>query len=1079
VSFRAIARQFGVDERFVDDLREDLRFSGEPIAIEEHGFVWTAPAVGRAATPTSLPVPGIDVERRHLTVLLCDLVGSTDLSSRLDAEDLRTVMTGYQQACGEVIDRYGGRVAQYLGDGIVVYFGYPTTHEDDPARALHAALEIIRAVHAFGARAGRLLSVRVGVHTGAVVVGDVGGRDRREVLAVGETPNIAARLQAEAPRDGVLASDATWALAAGSFEGEDLGDRTLKGIGRPVRVHRVIAAREAPSPPRRVGGADLVGRVGELQQMLQRFEQVRGGRGGVVIVRGEPGIGKSRLAAALGEQLGKAPVLVVRGSSFHRHSSLFAFAEALAHGAGFLRDDGPDVRRRKLAAHLEARGLGDAESVSLLSALLGLAPAGPVAPSMSPQRQRLLTVDRLSAWLASHADRDGAVGLVEDLHWMDPTSIDLLAHVRERIGTVPLLLVLTTRPEGEPEWSAEDDVLRLELGRLPPHEARRLAGQAARTKPLESGALDQIVQRAEGIPLFLEELAREAASRAADPADGLPATLRGLLTARLDQAGTAKTVAQWGSVVGRRFGWDLLRTASGIDEETAREALARLIEADLLREEIDAGQPAWAFRHALIHEAAYDSLVRSARQQAHGRVADAIVARHPKLAEREPETVARHFVEAGHAQGAIEYCMRAGLRDIQQSANLEAIHHFSLALEQLARLPESPQRDELELQLRVLSAVPHTLTRGWAAPEVGAAYGRAQELCARLEQSPHLFPTLVGMLTFHIVRGDMARAREMGERHLEIAERSGDVDLLLEAHHDRGTTLFYTGDVDDALTHLQRAVDLYDPAKHAAHAFVYGKDPSVTARLHEAIGHALQGRPRRALEAMNDSVARARLAQHPFSLAWVLTIRAFLHLFRREAEIARREADDAVALSREQGFPNWIAQAGVYGGCATAILGRVDEGLAMAREGVALWLATGAELATSIFFTMIGDACLQAGRAEQARTALDEAIARGERTGERFLEPEALRLRAEAAHATGEDPSRVDALLAHAAAAAERMKARGLALRVATSRARLRPGERSRASLEACLAAVEPDDVADQRDARALLALAGDGGTAR
>ncbi|MBL8722046.1 MAG: AAA family ATPase [Myxococcales bacterium] len=1031
LSYAAIRRQFEVDDAFLADLRQDLRFSGEPVDEIEGGLAWKRPATARAPS---------EPERRQLTVMFCDLVGSTALSARLDAEELRDTVLAYQRETGAAVEQFGGWVAQYLGDGILVYFGYPAAREDDAARALRAALAVVETVRSLGAKIGHRLAVRVGVHSGLVVVGDVGAGVRKETLALGEAPNIASRVQGEAGENQVVASADTWRLAGDAFFGEELGERVLKGVARKIGLVRVLGVRDTQEQRPRAR-ATLVGREAELADLWAAYS-----RGGAArVVRGEAGIGKSHLVQTLAERVQRegGAVLRLQASAFHLHSALSPFVDALGQAAGIGRGESDDTRFGKLSLELGRCGV-DAAHVPLLASLLGIPPAeGRELPlGASPQRMRSLTLEGLTSWALGFSGDRRALLVVEDLHWLDPTSLELVDTLLGRIGP-DTFVVLTARLEARFERPVLAATPELVLDRLSEAAVRQLVTQAA--PHLSPELVQRILEKTDGVPLFIEEVTRTVAEdRGAEdrgPTSGIdvPTSLYGSLMARLDRLGAGKTIAQAAAVLGRTFGLSMLLSIVDAPEAVVRHSLAQLSDAQLLAP-IEAMEPSWSFRHALIQEAAYQSLLRSTRQSTHGRIARAFLDRFPDAAAAEPERVATHFAEAGEPGPAIEHLMKAGIRDLQRSANAEAIHHFERVLEQVALLPDPAMRENLELQVQGLLAVPHTLTKGWAAPEVGRAYTRAAELCARLDNAPQLLPTRMGLFTFYLVRAEHDRALELATADLALAEQTNDSGLILEAAHNFGAVTLYRGGLREAQAPFERTVALFDPEKHAAHMYLFGKDPRVTAFVHLSMVHNQTGDLAAAERTSEAGVAAAENVHHPFSLAWSLIARAFFQTWVGEHERCLATAERIIALAGEQGFPNWVGQGLVYRGWALARAGRKDEGLGSLRQGIELWKMTGSELVTPMFHALHAGAALHLGELDEADQAVAAGLAQADRTGEHWMDAENLRLLGLVCSQRGDAAGAAQALDRAAADAA----ARGLAtnaLRIAHTRLLLARGD--------------------------------------
>ena len=1020
-----------------------------------HGATSAAEATvhgdGRAATGEHLVSAA---NRRQLTVLFCDLVGSTELASRLDPEDLREVVLEYQSICAKVIARYDGHIAQYLGDGLLVYFGYPVAHEDDAQRAVRTGLGIVEAIAQAQPRFQRQwsaeLHLRVGIHTGVVVAGEVGSGPTREDLAVGQAPNVAARIQSLAEPDSVLLSAATERLAAGYFELEPLGPQELKGVSGSVEVYRALhesAARTRLEAAASRGLTALIGREAEARSLIAAWQRTEAGDGQVMLLSGEAGLGKSRLVRMLEEHVAARPdgwLTPVQCSPYHQATALYPWIDLLERVIlRFGREDSPQTRAELLEGWLVESGLDLPASRPLFADMLGLPPS-PAYPPLAdtPERQRQASISAVVEVLARRAARQPVLVVVEDVHWADPTTAELLAALARRVPGSRMMLVVTYRPHGRPPM-LDPSLSELALERLEPSASGSLVDLVSGAVDLPPEVRRQIVDRTDGVPLFIEELTRnilesgvltDSGGRVASaglPDAAIPASIQDLLMARLDRLGDDRALAQLAAVMGREPSFELLASVAGGDEADLAEGLRRLLDADILVVEGGAGQERYGFRHALIQETAYGSLLRANRQALHARVADTLLAGGVDPSEARPETVAWHLSRAGRPAEAIPHWLAAGQSSMARSANLESISHLGAALEQLELLPEGPERDGTEIVLRVLIAVPMTLTRGWAHPDVGASYDRAQALMGPEVEIPQLFPTRVGILTYHLVRGQLETAYGMGLKELELAERFGVDELRLEAELDRGTTSYYMGRTAESLEHLERAVAIYDPAQHFPHAFIFGKDPGAVALVHLGGVEWLRGRSDDALATANRGRALAGTWNHPFSELWAAIGQAFVLQVRGDVEGVRDVAQFVMHHAVEQVFPNWLAQGQAFMGWTLAATGRAEEGVVLLRQGLGLWSMTGAELYSTYLSYLLADA-LRMGGSPEAMAVVDDALARAERTGERFWEAELHRIRGEIL-ATGGDQAGAGREFAVALEQARSREQPALEVRAATS----------------------------------------------
>ncbi|HEY7496366.1 MAG TPA: adenylate/guanylate cyclase domain-containing protein, partial [Candidatus Tectomicrobia bacterium] len=789
ISYRALQRRFDLDDAYLDDVKVEL-IEAKQLARDENGriLVWEAqvattepPPTAQEGPPASLPVvqtasvhgaSGVPAaERRQLTVLFCDLADSTRLARQLDPEDLREVIRAYQGTCVAVIQRFDGHVAQYLGDGLLVYFGYPQAHEDDAQRAVRTGLGILEAIGTLPIRllrdpSGRL-AVRIGIHTGLVVVGEMGSGDRHEHLALGDTPNLAARLQGLAAPNTVVISEATSRLVHGYFTCQDHGTHALKGIDTLVHVYQVIGESTAHSRldvAEATGLTPLVGREAEVTLLQERWAQSTDGLGQVVVLSGEAGIGKSRLVYELIERVmdEHTPRLTFHCSPYHTNSALYPVLEYLKRLLHWQRNTSPEAKLATLEQAIQTARLPLAEVVPLVAALLLLPVSAHYPPlTLSPQRQKQKTLEALVAWLLAEAAQRPVLAIWEDLHWADPSTLELLGLLLDQASTARLLLVLTCRPEFRPPWSPRSYVMPLTLTRLLRPQVEDLVLRLTGGKPLPAEVLQQIVEKTDGIPLFVEELVktiwesglvREDAERyiltGLLPPLAIPTTLQDALMARLDRLAPVKAVAQLGAVLGREFSYALLRAVAPWEEATLQHALAQLVEAELLYQRGMPSQATYLFKHALVQDAAYQSLLRSTRQQYHQRIAQVLEEQLPETANTQPELLAHHYTEAGLAEQAIPYWHQAGQRAIERSANVEAIQYLRTGLALLTTLPETYERTQHELTFHLALGPALIAARGYASPDVEQTYARAHALCQQVGDTPQLFPVLRGLHRF-------------------------------------------------------------------------------------------------------------------------------------------------------------------------------------------------------------------------------------------------------------------------------------------------------------------------------------------
>jgi len=991
-------------------------------------------------------------ERRQLTVMFCDLVGSTALSGRLDPEELRDLVATYQRACADVIEGNEGHIAQYLGDGILAYFGYPRAHEDDARLAVRAGLGVVDAVRQLGA-SGEPLAVRVGIHTGPVVVGLMGGGQRSQAMAIGETPNVAARLQASAEPGTVVISAATHRLAHGGFVCEPLGARTLRGVAHPIELFRVVRERSSRRDAAATGGASalpFIGREQELGFLIERWALVKEGVGQVVMLVGEPGIGKSRLIDMIREWLAdeRLTVLESRGSAYSQSSAFYAAIDLVERLVELDARDAGTSRLAALEAVADRYGIARAEIVPWLASLLSVSSEDRSAQhAVSPQLRKQRTLDAVHRLFVAAAAARPLCLVVEDLHWVDPSTLELLTLLVEHGPGARIFTLLTARPEFRAPWSPRSHVTHVTLNRFTRRQSIAMVERLTGGRSMPPEVLGQIVAKTDGIPLFVEELTKAILESgllrdkgdhyeigSALPALAIPATLQDSLTARLDRLGPAKSAAQVAAVIGREFSYDLLRGVAPVDDDALRSGIDRLVEAGLVHRTSLEPHEIYAFKHALVQDAAYQSLLRTTRQRYHRRTAEVLVERFPETSELEPELVAHHFSEAGLAELAVAYWQRAGQRAVERSANAEAMRHLTRALELVRGGPQTAgaQRKELELQTTLGGVL--MAAKGYAAPEVERAYARARELCEQLGETSQLFATLRGLWGVHVVRADLQRAHALGEQCLAMAERSSNPAALVWSHYAVGMTLFHLAEGTSAQRHFDASLALYDRDKRRVPRAL--QDPAVSCLSYTAVVQWFSGRPDTAARTSLAAVELAETLAHPVSVAYALCIASVLSQLSYRVDEVRARAQAALALSIEHGMAYFVPWGRMLGGWAMAAQGSADEGLEEHRRGLEAYAATGAALARPFFLSLLADIHLRRGRLDAAAATLREALAFGTARGERWLDAELHRLDAEQAMAAA-DLAAAERHFRQAIDVADKHRQPSLALRAALGLARL------------------------------------------
>ena len=974
----------------------------------------------RAAEPAAAWRPvAAEAERRHVTVMFCDLVGSTTLSQKLDPENLREVLKSYQQVCAESISRYGGFLAKYIGDGVLAYFGYPSAHDDDPRRGVHAGLAIVRGIRELNDRLSGewpvALRVRIGLHTGLVVAGEMGSGETREDLAiVGETPNIAARLESIADPDSVFMSAATHRLVARHFECRPMGMRQLKGIELPVEVYAPLhtAAGDRTQPAEAQYRAPIVGRELEVRQILERWNLVKEGEGHAVLLSGEAGIGKSRLLAALKEAASPdgRQWRSLYCSPYYQNSALHPMIDLMERGLASIGDKAGPSRLAQLEQLLEPYGLADAETVPLFAMLLAL-PTDERYPrrELPPDQRKKKTLDAIMHWLVADASRHPLVIVVEDLHWVDASTRELLGLLLDQIATLPVLTVFTYRPEFEPGWATHSHVTTMPLSKLNRAQTQAIIARVAAGKNLPDAVLEQIVAKTDGVPLFVEEFSRTLLDSGqlierdtsyelagALKAIEIPATLRDSLTARLDRLGEAKALAQLCAVLGREFSYELLQTVSAFGAPLLERDLAALTDAEIVYQRGLPPNSNYLFKHALIQEAAYDTLLKSTRGQYHGKIAKVYIERFPEVADSRPELVAHHFSRAAMAGDALGWWQRAGELAKSRSGYAEALNHFTAALELLDALPASEERDRRELEIRVQLGPALIALKGMGSEDTGENYGRACAIGEKLGESAGLFMAMWGHWMYFSTSGRLKQAAERAQDLVALSQRLGNDEFVLQAHHARWTTCQMLGQASVARFDTQQGIRLYDPVRHRHHVHIYGgHDPGVCGRGTGGVSLWLTGFPDQAATLVQKGIALGREIDHPFSLAVAFVFAAYTHQFRGDPIACRAVADEMIELSRRYGIKQMLGTGAVLAGWARMDAGETELGLRLMEQGLADLKASGTRAWLPYYMFLLAEAKARIGDIAQALEAANKALEVAEQTGQGFFKPELLRTQAE------------------------------------------------------------------------------------
>jgi class 3 adenylate cyclase/tetratricopeptide (TPR) repeat protein len=1047
---------------------------------------------GGASAPAVVGERFEEPERRQLTVMFCDLVESTRLARLLDPEELRHVIRSFQDACGGVVAHYGGYISRYAGDGILILFGYPRAHDDDAQRAAWAGLEIVKAVSSLQASTSTdpvQLSVRIGIATGLVVAGDIIGKQAsQEKAIVGETPALAARLQALARPNGILVSQATYRLIGDTLPCRPAGSHALKGYAEPVEVFEVNASTLARKTVTGLAGrklTPLVGRDRDLALLTEHWAQTSAGRGRTVFVRGEPGIGKSRIVAELKASLepGGHRVVECGCSPYFTNSPLYPVIDMFQHLVRPSPSDTQETIVAKLEAAIDTNGHAFAHASELASLLLAPKETPEGDGRIAPEPERIRPLELIISLLLALAHSRPLLFIVENLHWADPSTLRLLSLLVDQAPSTRILVLATARPECRPDWLSRSHTTDLELVRLMPAEAEAMVDTLTADTPLPPALRELLVTKSDGVPLFVEELTRtvvdvadleiEISDFSGTGTTPIPETLRDSLMARLDRMQDAKQLAQLAAVIGRHFSYALLRAVANIDEVDLQDRLTRLVDAELLYEHGHRPESCYSFKHALIRDTAYDSLLTSKRREYHGRIAAVIEAEFAGISGMHLEMIARHYAMARANQKACDFWKRAGELALQRSADLEAANHAREGLRIVGTLDDGPTKDKLELGLQVILATSLSATEGYAVPQVEDAYGRALQLCESIEASDNFFfPVFRGLHSFYLLRGPLAQAIHIGNRLVEIAKTRRDNITLTEATRCLGWTLFCNGRMREGQEHVQRAIAMYDQAYSREHTRHNVSDAGGVGLVNLAWINWFLGYPDAAVNCARKAIDLARQIDHPFTLAYALCMSAAVYQCRREPDSVELLAKEAVAIAAKHAFPYWDAWGTSLLGWTMAQRKAEDQGIATIRKGLADYRATGAALFVPYILNMLAEALARKGDARAAADLLHEALVEEQNRGIHLFSAETHRLLAKIMWDLGDQKAAREGF-ERALGLARNQAARSLELRTTASIVKTAPdaGEtrRARERLEAILDSMrEGHNTLDYREALRL-----------
>jgi TOMM system kinase/cyclase fusion protein len=1052
----------------------------------------------RAATQdargSSMPPP--KPERRQMTFLSCSLSGLMELSEQLDLDDFTEQLDGFFEVCATVVRQLEGTILSTLGGRAVACFGYPVAHEDDAQRAVRAGFLIVAAIRGLTSSQGVPHAAQIGVHTSLAVAAKLAdGIPRATPIILGEAPHVATWLDRTANANEILISQRTQMLVRGLFEVEPHGAHTPDGATRAIDTFRAI--RPEPTSTRFDRGPSrqltpLVGREGEVATLRGLWNRAKRGEGQLAMLVGEAGIGKSRMVALLKEQISTDPHIRIGCQSWlhFKNSALHPIIDGMMRLIGARAETPAPDKLQKLETFLSGLALPSFEYVPLLASFLSIPlTTGYSAPALSPDLLKNKVLEAVVATLLQLAAQQPMLFVIEDVHWSDVSTLELLGLLLGRMAGSSLLVIATFRPDFTPPWPGRSHLHRIALQRLSSSQTAAMAALASHGRKLPAEVMDQLVRRTDGVPLFVEELTRMVADAWQDAEENgpvmsarsfasetIPATLAELLLARLDRlSDNGKEVVQLGAVLGREFSYRLIQLASHLDEAALGSGLMQILEAGMIQHEGQGEDTQYVFKHALLQEAAYQSLVKGRRQEHHLRAAEAIVEHFPEIAAQHPELVGHHFAEASKPAEAIPYLVKAGQQAVQRSANFDAVIHYSRAIAELTTLPEGQDRDRRELSLQLALGAPLMATKGTAAPQVRETYERSRELCQVVGDDAQLFPALLGLTQFYMVAGEPAIAVELGRQLLAQAERAGDETMRMLAHRSLGTSISLLGEFTLWREHNEKALAIYDRAQHGKLMLKYGQDPGVWSLSYLGWCLWFLGFPDQALQRSQDAVRLAKEISHPVSIALSTNYLAILHNYRGEHAIACELADRAMEICTEHKLTLWMTMSKIQRGWALLGINDRPAGMEQLKEGVAGWTKTGAKSALTFFLATLTWGLWQASRLDEAISAIGEAEALVASTGERWFEAELCRLRGEVMLAL--DPTSeavVEECFRRGLAIARRQQCRAWELRTATSLGRFLSlrgrTEEAKSTLQPVLDWFQEGmDTADLREARALL----------
>jgi class 3 adenylate cyclase/predicted ATPase len=1096
--YEAAFRDNAIDEALLPTLTaEDLKDLGIVIVGHRRKLLnaiaalpaksLAAPLEERSLSEAPLREAG---ERRQVTVMFVDLVGSTALSARMDPEDFREVVAPYRECTAETVRHLGGVVSQYLGYEVLAFFGYPQAHEDDAERAVRAGLQVVAAIAAL--RTGSSLRARVGIATGLVVAAEMTDAAGPQQRVTGETPNLAARLQSSAESNQVIIAESTRRLVGDVFVLEKLELKKLKGFERGVTAWRVLGQKGNTSRfAAHVGPlTNFVGRDQEVALLMDRWRQANQNEGQVVLLEGEAGIGKSRIVETFRQDVSEEAqiTLCYQCSGYHIDSALYPIITELENAAKLSVDDSTYMRLEKLEVLLKQEGGKLEEGVPLVAALLSIPLSDRYPPpDVDPQRRKEGTFNVLADRLAALATKLPVLMIIEDLHWADPTTLEFFSRTMLQIPQMRILLIMTYRPEFRAPWTGHAHVTALHLNRLGRRYCSAMIESVANCKPLPSAVMEQIIAKTDGVPLFVEELTKTVLESGlleekihtwelTGPLQefAIPTTLLDSLVARLDRLSSVKEVAQVGAAIGREFSYNLLKAVSRTSESDLKNALGKLVGAELVFARGEPPAASYVFKHALVQEAAYETLLKSNRHQLHGRIAKALEDSFSEVTDTQPEILAHHYTEAGLSETAIKWWDKAGDLAIRRSANVEAVRHFSRAIKLLQISSEPRGRDSSELAMRIKMSGPLIATRGYVTQALADNYERAWELCNKLQQDESAFPVMYGQWVIPYVRGDMRTALANSERFLRRAEQQKDTGLLMMGHRVYGSSLVWSGDTRRGSEHLRRALSLYRATEHDPLAYSFSQHPRTAALAHLCLALQHLGFLDQAMDAGREAISQAKRIGHFNSIAYSLCFVSLLIMLRRDTATLKVTAKELLQLAERYSASYWALWAKPMLGWVVAQEGDIEVGIRQMHESTEELQKQNANLWVPQTLLLEAEILGKAAQYKRAYQLLDKAQALIEPLDQRFYEAELHRVRGTLILLESPDLSPGMTHLDHAIDVARRQNSRFLELRASVSKARLLRNRGLRKEARDIVAPVyrlfsEGLDTVDLVEARALL----------